>query len=82
MLFNTSIGPGFDAAELENWIAQPGNHFFCDTKAAAGAVSEGFFARENVHCANVSSGRTRQAFVLLSKKVLDNIRTALGNIEK
>ena len=82
VLFNTSIGPGFDAAELENWIAQPGNHFFCDTKAAAGAVSEGFFARENVHCANVSSGRTRQAFVLLSKKVLDNIRTALGNIEK
>lgn len=39
---------------------------------------EDFFARENVRCANVSAGRTKQAFVLLSKKVLDNIRTALG----
>ena len=36
------------------------------------------FARENVHCANVSAGRTKQAFVLLSQKVLANIRTALG----
>ena len=40
--------------------------------------AEDFFARENVRCANVSAGRTKQAFVLLSKKVLDNIRTALG----
>ena len=56
----------------------PGTHFFCDTRAAAGPVAEDFFARENVRCANVSAGRTKQAFVLLSKKVLDNIRTALG----
>lgn len=46
--------------------------------AATGPVAEDFFARENVRCANVSAGRTKQAFVLLSKKVLDNIRTALG----
>ena len=45
--------------------------------AAAGSVSEGFFDRENVHCQNVSAGRTTQAFVLLSQKVLANIRTAL-----
>ena len=64
VLFNTSIGPG--------------TRFFCDTRAAAGPVAEDFFARENVRCANVSAGRTKQAFVLLSKKVLDNIRTALG----
>ena len=82
VLFNTSIGPGFDSAALEDWIAQPCNHFFCDTKAAAGPVGEGFFARENVHCVNVSSGRTKQAFVLLSEKVLHNIRTALANIDK
>ena len=81
VLFNTSIGPGFDAEALERWVAAPGNHFFCDTKAAAGAVSDGFFNRENVHCVNTSSGRTKQAFVLLSKKVLDNIRTALSQIE-
>ena len=78
VLFNTSIGPGFDSAALEKWLDLPGTHFFCDTRAAAGPVAEDFFARENVRCANVSAGRTKQAFVLLSKKVLDNIRTALG----
>ena len=78
VLFNTSIGPGFDSAALERWVARPGNHFFCDTRAAAGAVSEGFFARESVHCVNASSGRTKQAFVLLSRKVLHNLQTALG----
>ena len=78
VLFNTSIGPGFDSAALEQWLALPGTHFFCDTRAAAGPVGEGFFARENVHCANVSAGRTKQAFVLLSQKVLANLRTALG----
>lgn len=78
VLFNTSIGPGFDSAALERWVARPGNHFFCDTRAAAGAVSEGFFARENVHCVNTSSGRTKQAFMLLSRKVLANLQTALG----
>ena len=78
VLFNTSIGPGFDSAALEKWLDLPGTRFFCDTRAAAGPVAEDFFARENVRCANVSAGRTKQAFVLLSKKVLDNIRTALG----
>ena len=77
VLFNTSIGPGFDSAALEDWLTLPGTHFFCDTRAAAGPVSEGFFEKENVHCANVSAGRTNQAFVLLSQKVLANIRTAL-----
>ena len=78
VLFNTSIGPGFDSAALEDWLTLPGTHFFCDTRAAAGPVGEEFFARENVHCANVSAGRTKQAFVLLSQKVLANLRTALG----
>lgn len=78
VLFNTSIGPGFDSAALEDWLTLPGTHFFCDTRAAAGPVSEDFFGRENVHCANVSAGRTKQAFVLLSQKVLANLRTALG----
>jgi len=81
VLFNTSIGPGFDSAALERWLDQPGTHFFCDTRAAAGAVAEGFFDRDNVHCQNVSAGRTKQAFVLLSQKVLANIRTALAELE-
>ena len=78
VLFNTSIGPGFDHAALEDWLKLPGNHFFCDTRAAAGPVPEGFFLQENVHCANVSSGRTKQAFVLLSQKVLANLDAALA----
>ena len=41
-------------------------------------MAEGFFARENVHCPGSSAGRTKQAFVLLSEKVLANIETALA----
>lgn len=78
VLFNTSIGPGFDSSALDAWVRRPGNHFFCDTKAAAGAVGEDFFSLPNVHCPAVSAGRTKQAFVLLSQKVLANIETALA----
>ena len=81
ILFNTSIGPGFDSASLEKWVENEENRFCCDSMPAAGEVSEGFFARENVFCQNMSSGRTKQAFVLLSKKVLANIETALAEIE-
>lgn len=78
ILFNTSIGPGFDSVALEQWASHPGNYFFCDTRAAAGAVSEGFFDLPGVCCRNVSAGRTSQAFELLSRKVLDNLKTALA----
>lgn len=80
ILFNTSIGPGFDSAALEKWAARPGNYFFCDTKAAAGAVSGGFFDLPGVCCRNVSAGRTSQAFELLSRKVLDNLKAALAQM--
>lgn len=80
VLFNTSIGPGFDSEALQAWLSRPGTHFFCDTKAAAGAVADGFFTRPNVHCPGVSAGRTKQAFVLLSRKVLANIETALAEM--
>ena len=78
VLFNTSIGPGFDSAALEDWLTLPGTHFFCDTHAAAGAVAPDFFSRPNVHSPNVSAGRTKQAFVPLSQKVLANLETALN----
>ena len=81
VLFNTSIGPGFDSDALNDWVRQEGNHFFCDTRAAAGVVPADFFELENVHCPAVSAGRTKQAFVLLSQKVLANIETALKEIE-
>ena len=78
ILFNTSIGPGFDSAALEKWVRREGNYFFCDTKAAAGEVSKDFFELSQVSCPGISAGRTKQAFVLLSQKVLDNIRTFLA----
>ena len=81
VLFNTSIGPGFDSAALNEWVRREGNLFFCDTKAAAGDVPADFFDLENVSCVSISSGRTMQAFVLLSQKVLANIETALAEIE-
>ncbi len=77
VLFNTSIGPGFDSAALEKWVRREGNYFFCDTKAAAGDVSGDFFDLTQVSCPGISAGRTKQAFVLLSQKVLANIRTFL-----
>ena len=80
VLFNTSIGPGFDSVALNNWVRREGNHFFCDTKAAAGEVPADFFELENVYCPAVSAGRTKQAFVLLSQKVLANIETALAEM--
>lgn len=77
VLFNTSIGPGFDSAALEKWVRREGNYFFCDTKAAAGDVSGDFFDLTQVSCPGISAGRTKKAFVLLSQKVLANIRTFL-----
>lgn len=59
-------------------MRREGNWFFCDTAAAAGNVSEDFFELPRVVCRNVSAGRTRQAFILLSEKVLANIRDFLN----
>lgn len=48
----------------------------CDT---VGALGDPALAKNPaVICPGVSAGRTAQAFELLSKKVLDNIRTFLG----
>lgn len=76
ILFNTSIGPGHDVKALERWLNAGGNTFVCDT---VGALGDPALAKNPaVICPGVSAGRTAQAFELLSKKVLDNIRTFLG----
>ncbi|WP_367924802.1 NAD(P)-dependent oxidoreductase [uncultured Ruthenibacterium sp.] len=77
ILFNTSIGPGFDSAALNRWVRRPNNLFFCDTAAAAGNVPSDFFELSQVCCRRVSAGRTSQAFELLSQKVLKNLRMAV-----
>ena len=79
VLFNTSIGPGFDSAALEDSAHPAGQpHFLRQPARRRDPVADGFFDRPNVHCQNVSAGRTKQAFVLLSQKVLANIQTALA----
>ncbi len=77
ILFNTSIGPAFEPADLKSWLADGENIFVCDTKGAIGEGCDEILSLPNVYCADASAGRTQQAFGLLSKKVLDNIRDYL-----
>ncbi len=76
ILFNTSIGPSHDVPALKSWLNAGGNTFVCDTAGALGDPA--LLGHPSVICPNVSAGRTAQAFELLSRKVLDNIRTFLG----
>lgn len=77
ILFNTSIGPATDLDALAKWLDNPQNLFCCDTVGALG--NPALLERENVRCINTSAGRTAEAFVLLSEKVLANIRAHLQN---
>lgn len=78
ILMNTSIGTASDTEALKGWLQNPENLYCCDTEAAIGDPSGELIRKDNVICMRVSVGRTKQAFELLSKKVLDNIRTHLG----
>lgn len=74
ILFNTSIGASHDPEALKKWLDEGNGYFVCDTKGALGEESLG--VHPCVLCPDVSAGRTRQAFGLLSEKVLDNLKTA------
>ena len=78
LLFNTSIGPAFTIPALTEWLNQDGNYFICDTAGALGDPSGALLGHPGVFCANVSAGRTRQAFELLSQKVLANLESYPG----
>lgn len=72
ILFNTSIGPGFDVEALKEWLKDDKHYFFGDTLATAG--DESIFELDNAFTINRSSGgKTYQAFQRLGDKVLDNI---------
>ena len=77
ILMNTSIGTASDRQALAKWLDCKDNLYCCDTEAAIGDPSGELIKMENVICMKTSVGRTRQAFELLSKKVLDNIRLYL-----
>lgn len=70
ILFNTGLSPSWDDEPFATWI-EGDNLLFCDTKGALG--NEKYLNHHHVHCMNVSSGRTRQAFDRLSEKVIANI---------
>ena len=78
ILFNTSIGPAFDLGALKTWLDKGNNYFVCDTEGALGDGTGELLSHRGVFCAHISAGRTSQAFELLGKKVLDNIREYLG----
>ena len=78
IMFNTSIGPSHDISALAKWLEHGDNEFFCDTAAALGDDTGKLLASPHVNCVNKSSGRTKQAFDLLSEKVLKNIETFLN----
>lgn len=80
ILFNTSIGPAFEPEDLKKWLDGGNNYFACDTAGAIGDPSGELLSHPRVFCVNYSAGRTKQAFGLLSEKVLANITEYLENI--
>lgn len=78
ILFNTSIGPAFETEELKKWLNSGKNYFACDTQGAIGDLTGELEKHPKVFCVNYSAGRTKQAFELLSTKVLNNIKNYLA----
>ena len=75
ILFNTGLSPAWDEVPFLKWL-DGDNLCYCDTLGALGG--EQLLAHPHVRCVNVSTGRTSQAFVRLSEKVLANIEEYLG----
>lgn len=75
MLFNTGLSPAWDEEPFLEWL-NGNNLCFCDSTGALGG--EHLLNHPNVRCMEVSSGRTQQAFVRLSRKVLKNLSNFTG----
>lgn len=75
ILFNTGLSPAWDEAPFQQWL-EGDNLCYCDTIGALGG--EHLINHPNVHCMQVSTGRTRQAFDRLSEKVLRNLSDYTG----
>lgn len=76
ILFNTGLSPAWDEAPMAAWL-EGENRLYCDTLGALGG--QRWLSHRNVRCMGVSTGRTKQAFVRLSEKVLHNIEDYLRN---
>lgn len=78
ILFNTSIGPGFDVKAFEKWMQDPNHFFFGDTLATSGL--EDIWNLPNAKTINRSAGgKSYQAYVRLGEKVLNNIYEFINN---
>src|SRR5690606_29142090 len=70
ILFNTGLSPAWQEEPFARWLDGP-NRCYCDTLGALGG--EKFLDHPNVRCMQVSVGRTRQAYIRLSNKVIANL---------
>lgn len=75
ILFNTGLSPAWDEAPFLHWL-EGNNLCFCDTVGALGGPH--LLDHPKVRCMQVSTGRTKQAFVRLSEKVLNNLSDFTG----
>ena len=71
ILFNTGLSPAWDSEPFNKWLAAGDNAVYCDTLGALG--DKELLNNPKVNCLEVSTGRTQQAFVRLSEKVLANL---------
>lgn len=76
MLFNVGLSPAWEDAPFARWI-EGDNLCFCDSLGALG--DEKYLKLPNVRSVYVCTGRTEQAFVRLSEKVLANIEAYIKN---
>lgn len=77
VLFNTGLSPAWEEEPMLRWLNGGENRLYCDTLGALGG--EHLMSHPKVRTVNVSTGRTKQAFVRLSEKVLHNIKEYLAN---
>lgn len=77
ILFNTGLSPAWEEKPFINWLNDSDNLVYCDTVGALGG--EHLLNHPGVRCMQVSTGRTQQAFVRLSEKVLANLTTYFEN---
>ncbi len=87
ILFNTGLSPAWDEEPFLRWL-DGDNRCYCDTLGALGVTPTStqeqivrLTSHPHVRCMNVSTGRTSQAFVRLSEKVLNNILLFLKSSE-
>lgn len=72
ILFNTSIGPGFEVEHLRNWLNDKNHYFFGDTLETIGDIK--LWDLDNTFTIGRSSGgSTFEAYQRLGEKVIDNI---------